>query len=129
MAKSCFCGSPLCPICKGHRPSGIDELNLLAKGQLPRGGIRRKAEYKFGARETRSVRSETPNVLRNEPETEVVRPVYQFAERKDDVLKQVGACPSCGRPYCPECGDPIPVRGNYCKPACRSRAWRKKKAE
>ena len=35
-------------------------------------------------------------------------------------------CPTCHRPYCPECGGPIPVRGATCSPKCRTKAWRKR---
>jgi len=107
MAKTCSCGSPMCPICN-------------PKGKSETANVRRNKNV------TQNVRNETPSVR---PETEVIQvPVVVKLEEKTWTVDS-GYCPTCSRPYCPECGNPIPVRGDYCKPACRSRAWRKKKAE
>lgn len=126
MGKFCMCGRETCPICLGHRPSGLDELNLLVKGQLPPGGIPRRK------RETRTVRHNKPA----EFIPEIIDKPY-FREGLKAVAAVMGVdidaprepCGECGRPYCPECGEPIPVRGDYCKPACRTKAWRRKKTE
>ena len=112
MAKTCSCGSPMCPICKG-KATGDITTTYLARGIQRQG---KEPRYKFGGR--------TPNVPRHEPETEVVR-----AETVSVRPNNSGVCLECGRPYCPECGNPIPVRGDYCKPACRVKAWRKKRVE
>jgi hypothetical protein len=107
MAKFCACGSLTCPICNPRQ----------AKAKRPpRSNV-------------------TPNVRRNEPETENVRRTESLSEEElgKKLVQAVRggghSCPTCGRPYCPECGDPIPVRGEYCKAACRSRAWRKRKVD
>lgn len=114
MAKICLCGSPMCPICRG-RPPGV------AQSETPNirrnKGRRERPIYEFG-------KVETPNVPPHEAETQGVR-----SETVNVRPDKAGVCLECGRPYCPECGEPIPVRGEYCKSGCRVKAWRKKKAE
>jgi len=118
MAQVCYCGSLMCPICKG-RPPGV------AQSETPNvrrnKGRRERPIYESG-------KAETPNVLRQESEVKVWEHVTS-GESRALLAGDVHLCPTCGRPYCPECGNPIPVRGDYCKPACRVKAWRKKKAE
>jgi len=114
MAKSCFCGSPLCPICKGKLPSVEDLQKADAAALVRHSATRRTAKF-------------IPEVIARPGIREGLERVG--ASMGVDINVPHDSCAECGRPYCPECGDPIPVRGDYCKPACRSRAWRKKKAE
>ena len=76
----------------------------------------RRVRYKF---------PETPNVRRNKNETEGVTPVTPSVRSETEVVRPE-TCPTCGRAMCPECREPIPVRGEYCKPSCRTKAWRKR---
>jgi hypothetical protein len=114
MAKFCTCGSPTCPICNPKRGKTPETANV------------------------RRNKRETPNIPRAFSPPAVVPDLITKVHAREGYRRRGAAlgadmdaprepCGECGRPYCPECGEPIPVRGAYCKPACRSRAWRKRK--
>jgi len=129
MAKFCMCGQQTCPICKGKPAEyGVPQVT----GSKPR----RKPVYQFGANATVPTPNEsvpipptvesTPNVT-VPPENTSVRIAKLdrlTASTTEEIMAGIHHVPcGCG------CGKMVKVGPVYASSACRSRAWRKKKAE